>query len=123
MTTHILVVDDHASVRTTLQAVLEDAGYAVTTAADGRAALQSILTACPDLVLTDLHLPVMDGRELLAALRVRALEVPVVLMSLDADVRMVAQLLQAAGALPKPFELDHLLDLVARYVAGPARDD
>ncbi len=114
MTTQILVVDDHASVRMALQAVLDDAGYAVTTAADGRAALQCILTECPDLVLTDLHLPVMDGRELLAALRARALVVPVVLMSLDADVRTVAQRVQAAGALPKPFELDQLLQTVAR---------
>ena len=114
MTTHILVVDDHASVRTALQVVLEDAGYAVTTATDGREALQCILTERPDLVLTDLHMPVMDGRELLAALRARALEVPVVLMSLDADVRTVAQRVQAAGALPKPFALDHLLETIAR---------
>ena len=114
MPSRILVVAVHTSVPTALQAVLDDAGYAVTTAADGRAALQCILTACPDLVLTDLHLPVMDGRELLAVLRARALAVPVVLMSLDADVRTVAQRVQAAGALPKPFALDHLLETIAR---------
>ncbi len=113
MPAYILVVDDHASVRTALQAVLEDAGYTVTTAADGREALECIVADHPDLVLTDLHLPVMDGRQLLAALRGRALTVPVVLMSLDADVRTVAQRVQAAGALTKPFELDHLLQIVA----------
>ena len=113
MTAHILVVDDHASVRAALQVVLEDAGYTVTTAADGREALDRILADRPDLVLTDLHMPVMDGRALLAELRARTLAVPVVLMSLDTEVRSVAGIAHAAAALTKPFELDQLLQTVA----------
>ena len=113
MTAHILVVDDHASVRTALQAVLEDAGYAHTTTADGREALQCIMAERSDLVLTDLHMPVMDGRALLAELRARTLPVPVVLMSLDTEVRNVAGIAKVAATLTKPFELDQLLQTVA----------
>jgi CheY-like chemotaxis protein len=70
----VLVVDDDAAIRQLLQCVLDDAGYTVATAADGRQALE-YLRAHPEgsVVLLDVHMPIMDG---MAVLRVVAGEPP-----------------------------------------------
>ena len=61
----VLVVDDEANARTALAELLRDEGYAVETAADGFKALGKLEDFAPDLVLTDLKMPGMDGIELL----------------------------------------------------------
>src|SRR5258705_11691501 len=61
---HVLLVEDDASVRNSVAAVLRDEGYAVETAADGKQAMET-LKAGTDLVLADLMMPNVDGRELL----------------------------------------------------------
>jgi CheY-like chemotaxis protein len=73
----------------------------------------------PQLVLTDLETPVMDGWTLCARLRERAPTLPVVVMSAGVNPRQAADRLGATAWLAKPFDLDHLLALVQRY-AGPA---
>ena len=65
----ILAVDDSASMRQILAATLDEAGYAVTTARDGQEALALASNAAFDLVLTDQHMPGMDGLSLIRALR------------------------------------------------------
>ena len=65
----ILAVDDSASMRQILAATLDEAGYAVTTARDGQEALALASNASFDLVLTDQHMPGMDGLSLIRALR------------------------------------------------------
>jgi two-component system chemotaxis response regulator CheY len=65
----ILIVDDSAIVRTQVRKCLEDAGYGITEAQDGRAALATAGTQSFDLVVTDLHMPGMDGLSLVEALR------------------------------------------------------
>ena len=69
----ILVVDDEVNARTALPELLRDEGYAVETAADGFKALGKIEEFAPDLVLTDLKMPGMDGIELLDKIRARAI--------------------------------------------------
>jgi len=68
----ILIVEDNADARETLQHLLELAGHTVRTAGDGVAGLQAILTARPDIALVDIGLPLMDGYEV--ARRARAAE-------------------------------------------------
>src|SRR5262245_43734771 len=65
----ILVVDDEANARTALAELLRDEGYAVETAADGFKALPKLDELAPDLVLTDLKMPGMDGIELMRKAR------------------------------------------------------
>ena len=65
----ILVIDDDAAMRELLRFVLEEEGYTVIEAADGAEGLQWYQADPTDLVITDLHMPGMDGLELLAALR------------------------------------------------------
>ena len=59
-----MVVDDEEDIRSVVKAVLEDAGYKVTTASDGPNALKKLKKGLPDLALIDMFMPKMSGREL-----------------------------------------------------------
>ncbi len=65
----ILIVDDEPDLRYLLRRVFERAGHVVTDAGHGEAALESVRGAPPDLVVTDMMMPVMDGAELIRRLR------------------------------------------------------
>src|SRR5438093_6087569 len=77
----ILVVDDEVNARTALAELLRDEGYAVETAADGFKALPKLDDFAPDLVLTDLKMPGLDGLELMRKARERDPERAVVVMT------------------------------------------
>ena len=77
----ILLVDDEPNIRTVLTAVLENAGYRVDVAHDGFAALRSIQRSRPDLLITDLRMPNMNGFELLSVIRARYPDVPTIAIS------------------------------------------
>src|SRR5689334_13959083 len=110
----VLVVDDDPDIRETLRFVLEDAGYPVYTAENGREALDLLAAAPtrPGLVLLDLMMPVMSGDEMLKALRaVHALAaIPVTIVT--ASGAPMPPL--ASGLLEKPVDLDVLLRIVAQ---------
>ena len=118
MATHILVVDGHRSVRETLQVILEDEGYRVTTAANGQQALDRIAGEHPDVVLADLQTPGMTGRELRDRLRELAHGIPVVFMTTRCAARAGAEGERAEGCLEKPFAADELLTTLARAALG-----
>jgi CheY-like chemotaxis protein len=79
----VLLADDNLDMRTYLQKLLETAGYVVDAAGDGEEALAAAMRSKPDLVLSDIMMPKMDGFELLQALRAdaRLRDVPVLLLS------------------------------------------
>lgn len=77
----ILLVDDESNIRLVLSAVLERSGFEVLTAEDGFAALKAVQKSLPDLVITDLRMPNMNGFELLSVLRSRYPELPTVAIS------------------------------------------
>jgi len=79
----VLVVEDEPATRELLRRTLEGEGWSVTEAGNGRAALERVADACPDLVLLDLVMPEMDGFEFLEAFRadLRSLSVPVVVLT------------------------------------------
>ena len=118
----VLVVDDHALILEFVRAVLEGAGYAVRTAGDGAAALRLALEAQPAVILLDLGLPGMDGRQFLAAYRQQpGPHAPVVLMTAVGDMELYAAEAGAAGHLRKPFRVAELLAVVGRYAPPPGR--
>ncbi len=82
----LLVVDDEPSARTGLEKLLTSEGYRVWGAADGHAALERIDEVAPDVVITDLKMPGMDGLELLERIRVRDLRMPVLMVTAFGDV-------------------------------------
>ncbi len=116
----ILVVDDEHDIRTVVRMCLESEGYRVRLAADGRRALELILAESPAAVLLDLNMPLMTGQELLAELRARQVDVPVLFMSAAGRASAEAARCGAAGWVPKPFDLDDLLETVARATRAAA---
>jgi two-component system KDP operon response regulator KdpE len=106
----ILVVDDERQITRVLRTSLESHGYQVAIASDGLEALRAFETFCPNLVITDLSMPNMDGVELTRAIR-RIAETPIIVLSVrEQDITKVAAL--DAGAndyITKPFSTPELL--------------
>ena len=117
----VLVVDDDPDIRETLRFVLEDAGYPVYSAENGREALAILASGkqLPGLILLDLMMPVMSGDEMLRALKaVHALaQIPVTIVTASG----AAMPPLASGLLKKPVDLDVLLRIVQRSCSS-ARD-
>ena len=106
----ILVVDDDAGIRESLSRELRAAGYDTITATDGRTGLASFRLHLPELLLTDLAMPVADGFELIAAVR-RFSRTPIIVLSVrgaDAD-KIRALDLGADDFVTKPFSVPELL--------------
>jgi len=83
--TRILVVEDERNLAMGLQANLEVEGYEVVVAHTGDAGLTEAAARSPDLIILDLMLPVLDGYQVLAALRARGIETPVIILSARAE--------------------------------------
>jgi len=118
----ILVVDDSPIVRDLLCEVLGSAGLSVSVAPEGRTALQMLEIERPDAVLTDLDMPIMDGLELLRAIRSRWQDLPVIVLSTrgsDADRRQAAALGADAYVVKSQLHETGLVDTIWRY-AGQA---
>lgn len=113
----ILVVDDEPAIRELIVAVLEDEGYNAIGAGSGLRALELMPDERPDLVLMDIMMPEMDGREALRRMRDRPdlAAIPVVMMSAAFAPNRIGQ--RVSGFLPKPFDLNHLLTTVAQILA------
>jgi DNA-binding NtrC family response regulator len=112
----ILVVDDEANARNALAEILKEEGYSVDTAADGFKALARAEELGPELVLTDLKMPGMDGVKLLDKLREGTPDLPVVVMTAfgAVDTAVAAMRAGAADYLTKPLNTDELLLVVQR---------
>jgi DNA-binding response OmpR family regulator len=112
----ILVVDDEAAITSNLTPFLERAGFEVATAADGQEALQKVASFGPDLIILDVIMPKLDGREVLRRLRGEDNWTPVILLTQVGDSVERAMALQegADDYLNKPFDPN---ELVARMRA------
>ncbi|HEX5497788.1 MAG TPA: response regulator [Thermomicrobiales bacterium] len=111
----ILVADDEADVRSLILALLEDEGYRVVVAANGRAAIEVVERRRPDLILMDIMMPTMDGREATRRLRARpeSASIPIVLMS---AVTNESPQPGVQAFVAKPFDLDDLLATIDRLL-------
>ena len=112
----ILVVDDEPKLREVLAATLRELGYRTRVAESGAAALEQFENDPADLVLSDLRMPGMSGQQLLAELRQRAPNVPVVLMTAYGTVKDAVQAIKdgAFDYISKPFEIDELEATIAK---------
>jgi DNA-binding NtrC family response regulator len=111
----VVVADDEESARQTLGQILREDGYEVTLAADGNEALSLVARESPDILLTDLKMPRLDGHELLARVRQGFPDVAVVIMTAHGTIRSAVKALRegAEDYLTKPIdveELEHLLE-------------
>lgn len=107
----VLVVDDSMFQRKNICSVLTAAGFATFEAENGRDGLEKAVACAPDIIMTDLLMPEMDGMQFLAALREKQVSAPVFVLTSDIqDNKKVACLeLGAAGFLSKPLRKDELL--------------
>src|SRR5476651_370581 len=106
----VLVVDDEPQITRVLRTVLSSQGYQVRTAAEGEAALTSFAEFRPELVITDLYMPHMDGVELCK--RIRAMStVPIIVLSVKGEERTKVEALDSGADdyFTKPFGIDELL--------------
>ena len=122
MAASILIVDDDESIRDLLRLHLSAAGYEVNVAEDAIAAGYLVLRSPPDLIITDINMPHMDGFEFIAALKSdRSLpKIPVIFLTSVDDGDLRGKELGAVGYVTKPVRADRLLSLVAQHVPGGA---
>lgn len=112
----VLVVDDDPDIRYSIEELLRSDGLQATGAANGAEALRILAEAPIGVVLLDLMMPIMDGRQLVKEMRRREIHVPVVLLSAGRELEKVSSEL-SLPAVEKPFDLDHLLDTVRANLA------
>ena len=122
MAASILIVDDDQSIRDLLRLHLSSAGYEVHVAEDAIAAGYMVLRSPPDLIITDINMPHMDGFEFIAAVRSdKSLPmIPVIVLTTIEDGDLRGKELGAVGYVTKPVRADRLLSLVAQHVPGGA---
>ncbi|MBX3468418.1 MAG: response regulator [Planctomycetes bacterium] len=112
----LLLVEDEVIVREVLEQVLTDEGYEVLTAGDGRQALERLQQERPALMLLDLMMPIMDGHEVLAWLRRRAPDLPVVITTGMQVSRSMLRGANVVQVMRKPLSLEALLQAVDMHV-------
>ncbi|MDQ3013534.1 MAG: sigma-54 dependent transcriptional regulator [Acidobacteriota bacterium] len=124
MSVRILVAEDNADLRDLLQELLEDEGYTVTAAADGREAVAQVERTGQmiDLVVTDVQMPGLSGSQLLAAVRESRGETPVIVITAFGSVEQAVEMVKAGAYqyLTKPISNRDLLAAVEEALARSA---
>src|SRR5580692_3176149 len=107
----VLIIDDEAEIRESLQALLEMEGFAVETAASGDAGLQRIGEQPFDLILLDLAMPGRDGMDVLAEIRAHETRLPVILITAYGTVENAVRAMQsgASNFIQKPWDNEKLM--------------
>lgn len=102
------MVDDEPAQRSMLRRILERAGHEVADAGDGAAALQAVRESPPDLVVTDMMMPVMGGAELIRRLRGDAATAGIPVLAASGDSHLVNG---ADAVMAKPYSWRHLVEV------------
>jgi len=120
MPSSILIVDDDESIRELLRMHLSAAGYEVRVAEDAIVAGYMVLRSPPDLIISDVNMPHMDGFEFVAALKAdKSLpSIPVIFLTSMEEGDSRGKALGAVGYVTKPVRADRLLALVAKHIPG-----
>ena len=121
----VVVIDDERPIRDLVSSLLTEEGYPVRTYSSALAALQDITSGAvqPDVVLLDMRMPGMDGPQFADALRGYSSAIPIVVMTAARDARQWAEAINAAGYLPKPFDIDWVLDTLEGIIGPPDVSD
>lgn len=103
---HILIVDDEEKMRNLLSIMLERKGYGIDQAKDGKDALAKLLSSTYDLVISDIKMPEIDGKELIIRMRKHGIVIPVVFITAFATIDSAVEMMQhgAVDYVTKPFD-------------------
>ncbi|HEX5831508.1 MAG TPA: sigma-54 dependent transcriptional regulator [Gemmatimonadaceae bacterium] len=112
----VLVIDDEVGILDTLRILLRNEGFTPTVAQGGHQGLAELATSRPDIVLTDIRMPGVDGVSVLAWVRAHQPEVPVILMTAQATLQSAVQAVNEGAFyyLQKPFRNDELIAILRR---------
>ncbi len=112
----VLVIDDEAGILETLRILLKNEGFTPVTALGGKAGLDALETSNPDIVLSDIRMPTISGIEVLAAVKSRDPQLPVVLMTAQASMQSAIQAVNEGAYyyIQKPFRNDELVAILRR---------
>jgi two-component system response regulator AtoC len=115
----ILAVDDEPNMRRLLEIMLKQAGYHPLVASNGKEALELLKNDGADLVVSDLHMPGMDGLGLLAAMREEEMAIPAIIVTAHGEVEsaVAAMKLGAADYIVRPFDLETLEIAITRALS------
>ena len=117
----VVVIDDERPIRDLVGTLLMEEGWPVRTYSSAVAALDEITSGgiSPDVILLDMRMPGMDGPQFAEALRVHTASIPIVVMTAARDARQWAEAISAAGYIPKPFDIDWVIDTVTGVIGEP----
>lgn len=120
MTGLLMVVEDDAIARQTMEDILTEEGYEVMVANDGRDASEQLARRVPQLLLTDLEMPELNGEQLIEHVRAEHPQLPILVLTsrLVIDARREAERLGVTGYINKPIEIDTLLSAIESSLAA-----
>src|SRR5215212_10750381 len=112
----VLVIDDESGILDTLRILLKNEGFTPHTALVGRAGVEQIATLDPDIVLSDVRMPMVGGLEVLSAVRAHDPDTPVILMTAQASLQTAMQAVNEGAFyyIQKPFRNDELVAILKR---------
>jgi len=123
----VLVVDDDATLRASVRALLESGGYLVSVAGSAGEALSEVRSQRPDVILTDIYMPLGDGYELISALRSLGDNIRIIAMSGGPAISSLpnqlgmAERMGADETIKKPFRNVELIEIIERFIPGGNR--
>ena len=114
----VLVVEDDGALNEALSDTLDSAGYSVESVSDGQQALNFLDKKNVDLVISDIHMPNMEGTSLLSKMKQEKPDIPIMLMTAYGTIEQAVDTMRkgAVDYLVKPFEAEVLVNMVERYV-------
>lgn len=120
MSGKILAVDDSATMRQMIQLCLSSAGFDVVTAVDGADGVEKLKESNPDVIITDINMPVMDGFEFIETVRggQENSRLPILVITTESapEKKARAKNAGATGWIVKPFNPDNLIEAVNRIM-------
>ncbi len=121
---HIWVIDDDRSIRWVLERALTQAGMAVTVFESGAEAMARLSVEQPQVVVSDIRMPEMDGLSLLENISARHPQLPVIIMTAYSDLESTVSAYQGGAFeyLPKPFDVDEAVALVRRALGRQGQE-
>lgn len=121
MSLNILAIDDSRTMRMMLQIALKEAGFEVCLAEDGQLGLDALEDFTPDVIITDINMPILDGFGVIEGVRKHPMHgsIPVLCLTTESAPELKARARQAGatGWIVKPFDKDKLVNAIHRVAA------
>ena len=115
----VWIVDDDRSIRWVLEKAMEVEDITVRTFENGHAIIAELETSCPNVIVSDIRMPGIDGLTLMAKIKQIAPKLPIIIMTAYSDLESAVSVYEGGAFeyLPKPFDIDEAVDLVQRAIS------